>query len=566
MELRYVDPRSLIPNPENTRNIKPDPAYDAQLAANIREIGLIQPPVVREINGKLVVKAGDRRRVACITVGHETIPVLVVDNERKLDKMVSLSENLIRHGVGTVDLWRAIEGMLGDGWTEDGVAVALSLPVKTVKRLRLCGNIHPAILDQMGKGDEPNEQQLRIIASTPREDQAEAWKKHKPKKGERVTWWEFSRALDRRRMYARDADFDAALGQAYGIVWEEDLFEQADGDTRYTTQVEEYLGAQHEWMSNHLPKKGVILTVGSDGQVKLPPKAERHYGEPRKGDIVGTYVDERTGKIAKVAYRMPAAKDASKKGKSKTGNAPEIEAADDAPPAKMRAPVTKDGMKMIGDFRTDALHKALADDEIDDLTMIGLLILAICGKNVEVRSPLPNAGYHQSSGGRRDSIAASIVPEGLLTGDPATLRQTAREALRFCLGLRESNYGGNSGIVARIAGIATGADRHLPAMATEEFLSCLSKPEIEAIASANGVLPKPTGKATRAALIERFKDEHFVYPGAKFALGAAETATLAERAKDAEDEEPLEGDLEPGNGEPNFGAAAENFGEDAEAA
>jgi ParB family chromosome partitioning protein len=565
MELRYVDPRSLIPNPENTRNIRPDPAYDAQLAANIREIGLIQPPIVREINGKLVVKAGDRRRVACITVGHETIPVLVVDNERKLDKMVSLSENLIRHGVGTVDLWRAIEGMLGDGWTEDGVAVALSLPVKTVKRLRLCGNIHPAILDQMGKGDEPNEQQLRIIASTPREDQAEAWKKHKPKKGERVTWWEFSRALDRRRMYARDADFDAALGQAYGIVWEEDLFEQADGDTRYTTQVEEYLGAQHEWMSNHLPKKGVILTVGSDGQVKLPPKAERHYGEPRKGDIVGTYVDERTGKIAKVAYRMPAAKDASKKGKSKTGNAPEIEAADDAPPAKMRASVTKDGMKMIGDFRTDALHKALADDEIDDLTMIGLLILAICGKNVEVRSPLPNAGYYQSSGGRRDSIAASIVPEGLLTGDPATLRQTAREALRFCLGLRESNYGGNSGIVARIAGIATGADRHLPAMATEEFLSCLSKPEIEAIASANGVLPKPTGKATRAALIERFKDEHFVYPGAKFALGAAETATLAERAKDAEDDEPLEGDLEPGNGEPIFGAAAENFG-DAEAA
>jgi ParB family chromosome partitioning protein len=174
MELRYVDPRSLKPNPENTRNIKPDPAYDAQLAANIREIGLIQPPTVREIDGELVVKTGDRRREACITLGFETIPVLIVDGEQKLDKMISLSENLIRYGVGTVDLWRAIEGMVGDGWTEDAIAVALNLPSRTVKRLRLCGNIHPAILDQMAKGDEPNERDLRSIASSPRELQASA--------------------------------------------------------------------------------------------------------------------------------------------------------------------------------------------------------------------------------------------------------------------------------------------------------------------------------------------------------------------------------------------------------
>jgi ParB family chromosome partitioning protein len=544
MELRYVDPRSLKPNPENTRNIKPDPAYDAQLAANIREIGLIQPPTVREIDGELVVKTGDRRREACITLGFETIPVLIVDGEQKLDKMISLSENLIRYGVGTVDLWRAIEGMVGDGWTEDAIAVALNLPPRTVKRLRLCGNIHPAILDQMTKGDEPNERELRSIASSPRELQAEAWKKHKPKKGERVSWYEFARALDRRRMYARDAEFDDEIAQAHGIVWEEDLFEQGDGDTRYTTQVDEYLGAQHEWMSNHLPKKGVILTVGTDGQVKLPPKAVRNFGNPAKGDIIGKYVDERTGKITTIAYRMPAAKDAPKKGTTKSGKAPETEVEALAPPAKTRAPVTQNGMKMIGDFRTDALHQAFAEDEIDDLTLIGLMVLAICGRNVEVRSPLPSAGYHQHSSGRRDRIAASITPEGVLTGDPATLRLTAREALRFCLGLRETNYGGNSGLVARIAGVATGADRHLPAMATEDFLSCLSKAELESLASANGILPRTTGKATRAALVERFKTEHFVYPGAKFALDAAESTVLAERARDAETYDP--GEDEPG--------------------
>jgi ParB family chromosome partitioning protein len=541
MELRYVDPRSLIPNPENTRNIKPDPAYDAQLAANIREIGLIQPPIVREIDGQLVVKAGDRRRVACITIGHETIPVLVVDGEQRLDRMRSLSENLIRNGVGTVDLWRAIEAMSGDGWTEEGIATALNLPVRTVKRLRLCGNIHPAILDHMAKGDEPNERELRIIASTPREDQAEAWKKHKPKKGEQVTWWEFTRALDKRRMYARNADFDDALAKAYGIVWHEDLFEQADGDTRYTIQVDEYLGAQHEWMGNNLPKKGVILTVGADGQVKLPPKAERNFGEARKTDIIGKYVDDRTGKISEVRYRMPVAK----KAKSKSGSAPESDEADSAPAAKTRPPVTQNGMKMIGDYRTDALHHALAEDEIDDMTLLGLLVLAICGKNVEVRTALPSAGWHQSSGGRKDKISASIAHEGLLTCDPGTLRQNARDALRYCLGLRESNYGGNSGLVARIAGVAVHADRHLPAMATEEFLACLSKTETEALATANGISPRQTGKATRAAIVERFKEEHFVYPGAKFALNEMEATQLANRARDAIDDEELDNDIDP---------------------
>ena len=65
-------------------------------------------------------------------------------------------------------------------------------------------------------------------------------------------------------------------------------------------------------------------------------------------------------------------------------------------------------------------------------------------------------------------------------------------------------------------------------MATEEFLSCLSKAEIEAIASANGILPKPTGKATRAAVVAHFKHGDYVYPGATFGLTADEVAAHAE--------------------------------------
>jgi ParB family chromosome partitioning protein len=216
-------------------------------------------------------------------------------------------------------------------------------------------------------------------------------------------------------------------------------------------------------------------------------------------------------------------------------------------PAKTRAPVTQDGLKMIGDLQTDALHKTLAEDEIDDLTLIGLLVLAFAGKNVEVRTGIANEELRFHG---RSIIAGRVSENGTLTGDPDTLRNAARDVLQVALSLRTTNYGGNSGLVARIAGAAVGADRHLGGMGTEEFLSCLSKAEIEAVASANGILPKPTGKATRAAVVAHFKDGDYVYPGATFGLSADEVAGHADAANprrynwedDAEaGEEPLDG-------------------------
>ena len=163
------------------------------------------------------------------------------------------------------------------------------------------------MLDQMAKGDMPDERQLRTIASASLEDQKEVWKKHKPSKANpQVSWWSVAQALTKTRMYARDASFGEDLAQAYGILWQEDLFAPADEDSRYTTDVEAYLGAQHEWMASHLPKRGAIVEVNEYGQPKLPPKADRVYGKPGKSDHTAMYLD-RDGKVQSVCYRMPAA-------------------------------------------------------------------------------------------------------------------------------------------------------------------------------------------------------------------------------------------------------------------
>ena len=60
---------------------------------------------------------------------------------------------------------------------------ALALPVRTVRRLKLLAHLHPAMLDVMALGSMPSEEHLRTIAAATREEQAQVWKKHKPKKG-----------------------------------------------------------------------------------------------------------------------------------------------------------------------------------------------------------------------------------------------------------------------------------------------------------------------------------------------------------------------------------------------
>jgi ParB-like chromosome segregation protein Spo0J len=91
--------------------------------------------------------------------------------------MRAVSENLVRVSMSSVDIWRAIETLEAQGWNEQAIADALALPVRTVARLKLLANLHPAMLDAMAAGSMPNEDQLRTIARTSRDEQAQVWKK-----------------------------------------------------------------------------------------------------------------------------------------------------------------------------------------------------------------------------------------------------------------------------------------------------------------------------------------------------------------------------------------------------
>jgi ParB family transcriptional regulator, chromosome partitioning protein len=85
----------------------------------------------------------------------------------------------------------------------------------------------------------------------------------------------------------------------------------------------------------------------------------------------------------------------------------------------------------------------------------------------------------------------------------------------------------DSGPGARIAGEAIGASLYLPTMATDEFLSCLSRQALEKAATTEGVRAEVRVRDTRARFIERFTDTRYLYPGALFQVTAEELAAAA---------------------------------------
>lgn len=547
MEVMKVDPRALLDNPNTARRTKSSPQADALMTATIKAVGIIQPPIVfRGPGGEngLMIENGHRRRDGAIAAGLAEIEVLVKEAANDNGAMNSMVENYAREDLNAVDQWRGIERLVAEGWTEEAIAMALALPVRQVRKLRLLANVLPAMLEQMTLGDMPNEQQLRFIAAASIEEQGEVWKANKPKKGERAHWHFIASALNKRRMFARDASFGDDLAAAYGIEWTEDLFAQGNEDNRYTTNVEAYLGAQHEWMTNNLPKRGSIVEVNTYGQPELPKKAERIYTKPQKSDHIAMYLD-RNGQVQTVHFRVP---DEKKKAKGKADNASTGAGVvvDDGIVSRPRPDVTQRGHDMIGDFRTDALREALGRAPIEDDTLMALLILAFAGTNVTVHSPSAD----NMTGTRRFNRHAAMLLDanGKLAFDMDTLRIAARSALIDILSCRRGHT--NSGVVARIAGEAIGGDGFIANMGTEEFLECLSRQSLEASCAAVSVLPRQRVRETRAALVDHYKEGLFVHPAARFAPDSAELADIL-KARDVavtDDDEP-EDDQADGDGE-----------------
>ena len=114
---RYRDlrPTAIVPNPRQPREVFDEEAM-AELVHSIREIGLLQPVVVRPTADPEIFElvAGERRWRACQIAGLETIPAIV--RETPDDELLrdALLENLHRSNLNALEEAAAYQQLLDD--------------------------------------------------------------------------------------------------------------------------------------------------------------------------------------------------------------------------------------------------------------------------------------------------------------------------------------------------------------------------------------------------------------------------------------------------------------------
>lgn len=142
---------NIEPNRAQVRK-KFDPESIAELAASIKEHGLIQPIVVRrKQNGFYEIIAGERRWRACKAAGLSEVPVIVKDLDDRSASLVALVENLQREDLDPVEEARGYESLISEyGMSQENVAFSvgksrpsvanklriLALPAKLLEDLR----------------------------------------------------------------------------------------------------------------------------------------------------------------------------------------------------------------------------------------------------------------------------------------------------------------------------------------------------------------------------------------------------------------------------------------------
>lgn len=110
-ELREVPVGEIYPNPHQPRTTL-DPVKLEELAASIREHGLVQPVLVRPFGDRYELVAGERRWRAAQLAGLASVPAMVKSLNDRQSLEIALVENLQREDLNAIEEARAFRAMM----------------------------------------------------------------------------------------------------------------------------------------------------------------------------------------------------------------------------------------------------------------------------------------------------------------------------------------------------------------------------------------------------------------------------------------------------------------------
>lgn len=160
----YLD--DIIPNRFQPREVFDEKALK-ELAVSIKEHGVIQPIIVRNVNGKYEIIAGERRYKASALAGLTKIPAIIRDLDDKESSKVALLENLQRKNLNPIEEARTYQKILElDQMTQEELAKTMgksqSAVANKLRLLSLSDDVQEALLKE-----EISERHARALINIP---------------------------------------------------------------------------------------------------------------------------------------------------------------------------------------------------------------------------------------------------------------------------------------------------------------------------------------------------------------------------------------------------------------
>jgi len=148
-----IDVNNISANPKQPRTVF-DEDLLTELALSIKEVGLLQPPVVRSIgNGKYQLIMGERRFRAAKLAGLKSIPVIIRQTSDDQLLREALIENIHRSQLNPLEEGAAYQQLLNDfSYTHDELATKLSKSRPAITNTMRLLSLPPAVQRKVAAG------------------------------------------------------------------------------------------------------------------------------------------------------------------------------------------------------------------------------------------------------------------------------------------------------------------------------------------------------------------------------------------------------------------------------
>lgn len=130
--------QQIEPNPDQPRRTFQEQEL-TELCSSIQEFGVIQPIIVKRVDGKFHLIAGERRLRAAVMAGLEKIPAIIREADEKDSALIALVENVQRENLNYIEEAIAYRSLMDDyGLTQGEIAKRVGKQQSTISnKIRL---------------------------------------------------------------------------------------------------------------------------------------------------------------------------------------------------------------------------------------------------------------------------------------------------------------------------------------------------------------------------------------------------------------------------------------------